>query len=295
MNKKILLTLISLIAVAFLAFSSTVQAAPVTIATYNLASIAGPGSISVDYPSTDMSFVGARGQAFTATATGYVTSVTVYMENFGAVGGNMYMDLVTIAAGVPTGTLQTSSQKAITTLSSSGYTAITFTFGGTIQLTSGQTYGFYITGLGVDYTGNTYFAIGQSDVSVYGGGAMFYQQNNAWATLDAKDCNFTVTGETVGPTPTPTPTATPPADGDTFWNTGIGAQIFAFIPTLTSLIVVLLAAFLGWKFAGPWGFFAGINLGYIISVALNILPLWGMIALLVIDGLLLFGKVGFHN
>lgn len=100
-----------------------------------------------------------------------------------------------------------------------------------------------------------------------------------------------VTVQDAGATPTPTPAA----DGSTFWDTGLGAQIFGFIPTLASLIVVLLSSFLGWKFAGPWGFFAGINLGYIISVVFNLLPLWGFIALLVIDGLLLFGKVGFRT
>lgn len=79
--------------------------------------------------------------------------------------------------------------------------------------------------------------------------------------------------------------------------TSFEIAILPYLNLLMPVIILGIAALLGYKFAGAWGFFAGVNIGAIITYMTlpDVFPLWGIIALLIIDGLLLFGKVGIRS
>lgn len=99
------------------------------------------------------------------------------------------------------------------------------------------------------------------------------------------------------PTPTPTATAVPSATTNPQF-TAIWDTLASLINLLVPLLCVVLPAFFGYKFAGAWGFMAGVNIGAILAYTIlgaDIFPLWGIVALLIIDALLLFGKVGLHE
>lgn len=94
----------------------------------------------------------------------------------------------------------------------------------------------------------------------------------------------------VAATPTPLPTPVPSTD---LWT---GTWIENIITIILPLALILIPAFLGWKFAKAWGFFAGLNVGVILCYVYGqMVPLWGVIVMVVADGLLLFGKVGMHD
>jgi hypothetical protein len=99
-------------------------------------------------------------------------------------------------------------------------------------------------------------------------------------------------------TPTPGPTAPPISDfgngittlvtlffGDTPGTVGIG------IP----LIIIAVCAIASYKMAGAWGFFAGFNIGVILCFVFGILQLWVVIVTIIVDALLLYGKVPASN
>lgn len=64
------------------------------------------------------------------------------------------------------------------------------------------------------------------------------------------------------------------------------------------LAIVLGCAFGCWYMAGAWGFFAGLNVGVIITFVVlgtAYMPLWAVVVIILVDALLLFGKIGFSR
>lgn len=102
-----------------------------------------------------------------------------------------------------------------------------------------------------------------------------------------------------GPFPSPTtwyrsPTATP-FEGN-YWdnNNGDNAGIDwlnSTLPAFMPLLLIIIMAIVGWRFAGTWGFMAGLTLGGILSYVIfpANMPLWGVIGILIVD-VLLFWK-----
>lgn len=285
MNRKICILLTFLILLAALVpFASASQ---VYLGYFQPAPV---GALQINNMNTNMSWV----QTFNATNTGQVLTVTLNMARDDNFDATITAILMSTSAGAPNLVLETSSTTYNTLSDLAGvFTNYIFTFSGTTLLNKGTFYAVGINVTAVTHTGLWHGVSAGGVLTNSDTGAPYYCIDNAnyQAVGGTVDFSYIVVGEATVFSATPTP----PPSGTDFWETGIGAQIFGFIPTLTSLIVVLFAAFLGWKFAGPWGFFAGINVGYVVSVMFNLLPLWGFIALLVVDGLLLFGKVGFRN
>lgn len=95
---------------------------------------------------------------------------------------------------------------------------------------------------------------------------------------------------------TPTPGPTVPPDGG-FGNamTTIIGLFFGSTPGSVGigipLIIIAACALISFKMAGPWGFFAGFNIGVILCFVFNILALWAVIVVIIVDALLLYGKV----
>lgn len=300
MNKKIL------IPITIILFLSILPLASATVV-YNRTTNSGNFAINTIYPATNTSS-STWGQTFQPSSSGYLTSIALYRQTSGDANPTGYAilyiyDETRLANTFGTNMQPTAPPNAAHALNyyDSSSTIwlgdwakaswFTFTFPGTEYLDSNKKYSFELHVISQTIDSAHPILLGGS---AQDSGNSYYQYNSGWE-VSTQDLSATISvSATAATTPSPTPIIDA-VDPNSFWNTGLGAQIFSFIPTLTSLIVVLIAAFLGWKFAGPWGFFAGINLGYIISVIFNILPLWGMIALLVVDGLLLFGKVGFRN
>lgn len=281
MNRKIFILPILLVALMVIPLASAA-----TLDTYAYASCNWVKVINPTVP--------GHGFIVDPSANWVVSSITVYLAKSGSPTGTLYCHITGSTVDTPNATVisEALNSQSIAALIPDTHgkttpddcTAVNFYFPNpTLYLGN-----YYAVEIFANTT--TGLADNVDEVLLAGntaGGTHIVLTGGNWAN-DVHRIGYIVTGTATG-------SGTGEAAADEFWNTGLGAQIFAFIPTLTSLIIVLMAAFLGWKFAGPWGFFAGINLGYIVSVVFGILPLWGMIALLVVDGLLLFGKVGFRN
>lgn len=99
--------------------------------------------------------------------------------------------------------------------------------------------------------------------------------------------------------PTPTPTATESGDG------GAGDRIINFTVLIIdfilgdadslgvgfALILILGLGIIGYKLGGAWGFFAGINLGFIVCFVSALLPIWTIVVLVLLDALMFLGKL----
>lgn len=184
----------------------------------------------------------------------------------------------------------------------------TFYFDETFTLTAGTYYAAVVYVEQITEDGNAAILIGGSSTNAYEGYSSSYTQDAWAAAATTPDFAFNVVGRTTdAATPTPQPSsylywngtawvpyATVTPEPNIFEN-GVATP---YIQMLVPIIILAAAALLGWKFAGAWGFFAGLNIGAILTYMIlgsSVFPLWGIVALLVIDGLLLFGKIGIRS
>lgn len=97
------------------------------------------------------------------------------------------------------------------------------------------------------------------------------------------------------PAPTPTPSPSPSPSPTPFTYQGdIWEALTPYGTLILPLVLILLVALLCGRYAGVWGFFAGLNIAAILVYAIMgaaYLPLWGLVILALVDGLLLFGKI----
>lgn len=141
---------------------------------------------------------------------------------------------------------------------------------------------------------NHYIRFAKVGTSAYSG-RHYAHSDGAYTTMNNDDMAIIIYGnDNLAATPTPTPTPSPTPEAMPNWISDI---IDAIIPIFTPLLVIFICGALGWRFAGAWGFFAGINLAIVLMyvVASQYMPLWAIIAVVVIDIGLLFGKVGFDR
>ena len=107
----------------------------------------------------------------------------------------------------------------------------------------------------------------------------------AWMNSTARTIILTIDDGDIAPTPTPTPTITPtpiPAPLSE-WLDGTGQIAELLIPLIIPLAVIVLLGLLCYKFAGPWGFFAGLNLGIILCYSFGLIYLWAVVLIAIID------------
>lgn len=296
MNKKTLpiLLILALLSVTIIALIPNVQA----VEYCNFSSFT-PAQTSESGNSLGGQYLGA-GETFNASATGQVLEASVAMKKTGA-------PLFTIRAyiyPVGTGTFPTNAKpsdlpQSVTPLgisfnvvnqdqvSDSTFEYEEFYFdGANCTLTQNTTYLIYFR---VETCSNIGFPpimqVGRA--SNYGGGNYVYCNNwagNDWQTDANNDLLFTVEGNT-------TPTTSESTDDGGLWGDGV-TRIFN---TVFPIALIAVPAVIGWRFARAWGFFAGLNIAIIFLNVFELLPLWSVIIIIVIDGLLLFAKAGFRE
>lgn len=235
---------------------------------------------------------------FTATASGYVTNGIIALTRNAGSYGSFHIELWTNnASDLPGYWLTETPVYEVSSIpeSPTWEDNFAFTFDSYPYLGSGTFYQLIVIADGYPGTG---FAVARNATS---GGYMRTYTSSSWSGTTTDILSFTLSGDsTPQSTPTPTPSPTPTPYIGNYWdnqaseqgNTGY-AWLNSTIPFFVPLILVLVCAFSGYKFAGPWGFMAGLNLGIIFTYVIfpSYMPLWAVVTMLVVDGLLLFGKV----
>lgn len=294
-------------------FFGSVSAAPVYIAVNNPSTDTYENTfyLVAQHPSATTP-ISAIGQSFIVQNTGYLESISVKLHKEGSPTGTLIMELYNAtqdgSAWIPDtlkSTSETTFEAADLTHAGGGFT---FAFDTHPLLSATENYAFYIRYNSTNYAdGSNYVRPSVTTSNTYEGSydytAIRYK-SSAWYDTTA-DFYFTVIGVDSEPTPTPTPdpeaTATPAPVPTATANpqfTEIWDTLASLINLLVPLLCVVLPAFFGYKFAGAWGFMAGVNIGAILAYTIlgsAVFPLWGIVALLIIDALLLFGKVGLHE
>lgn len=192
--------------------------------------------------------------------------------------------------------IEISDDVQLLTSTAEGYYSLIFQFDEVNELEQGTMYAYVISATYVYYHSTDYFFIASSDGGITG--QEWYLSGGVWTSYAFNNYDattFFVFGDDdplATPTPTPTPSPTPEAMPN--WISDI---IDAIIPIFTPLLVIFICGALGWRFAGAWGFFAGINLAIILVyvIAPTYMPLWAIVAVVIVDIALLFGKVGFDR
>lgn len=285
---------------AFLPFASASYVCP---AAYTSA-MNGVLTIQDQHPS-DSVYKSAIGECFTANATAYLNTVQVYVDkNSGTPTGCIVAKLYSIGGGVvgstayPSSTVLATSSLVDSSTLPGTLVLYTFTFDGSYQMTSSTDYAIVIQAY--NETINSINNVGVGRHTSEGTAAMnlVTYANTAWSASTSNELYFIINGDTVssGATPTPTPPATTGTTDD-FWNGSIGTTLTGAIGLILPLLFMFIPAFFFYKFAGAWGFFAGINIGVILSYLFipAMQQVWIIVVLVIVDGLLLFGKVGLHD
>lgn len=325
-NKKTKIFIFTILSV-FLASAFISVASAEISASYDFANNDGTGFVmSRVYPNTGDTHVSAYSMSFDPSITGYLDAVILNFAKTGSPTTTLSMQLEQCAsnniANLGDGTVLAQATNTInTTLATTAptFSQFTFQFNESYQIDATKNYVFEIYTTGGSMDGSNYISLGgKFSGSSYAGYSSRYgaPTMDVWESPAAPDmCFYVITSETPAPTatPTPTPTATPNPSSYQYWNgthwvpytpSTPEPNIFEndiatpYITMLVPIILLACASLIGWKFAGAWGFFAGLNIGAILAYMIlgsSVFPLWGIVALLVIDGLLLFGKVGIRS
>lgn len=318
MNKKTSIILISfLILSCFLPIITlpNVEAAPVLVA-YDFNDTAETYLAQHVHPSDDESLTSCTWQEFQPASNGYLATITVRANKINSPNAYYTAMLQSInGSDYPTGTVLAQSTtffQASMIPANPTSTDLTFEFDETYQILSSTKYAFVIYAYNATaLDGNNYLMYRYSNVvtGVNTLGTILYRGNyvnNGWTRGSAGYAMFfTITASASPPptaTPSPEPTAAPTGHGNWIDNeysndTSTGyAWLEDTLPFFVPLILIAATAILGWCFAGVWGFFAGFNIGAILCYVIFPLmfPLWAIVAVIIVDALLLFGKVGMH-
>lgn len=293
----IILTLMSIISV----IPEMAQAAGVTIYSYNVGAY---NSYPITTPhKSNTSEVSAVGTVFNATNTGYLTTVNFYLYRSTGTTGVIKAKLEGVTGTIagrdaqPNGTLLDTSSNSINAIdiSNSGGTWQTFTFQGGVQLEANQCYAIYLymeseTG---DLRIVPYYTTTAQPTQT-----RFDYLNGNWYNPHNYALRITVLGQTEAPpgaTPTPTATAGATPTGGNWIDNDYGATnsgitfLTEYMPLFIPLILIMVCGFLGYYFAQGWGFFAGLNVGFILCVTFQYLDIWTMVILAVVDIVFVYG------
>lgn len=244
-------------------------------------------------------------------STGYINEIWLSLKNYAGNAGATIIVRIYTGSSSPTTLVATSLNNRTTSEFTSSYRGYQFLFT-PFLMTSGDYYWVSVVqSAATNCVPNT--DVVSISTSTASGTSSIYI-NNGWT--DGSPTSITplfIYGNVAEPTTAPTASPTPNPSTYQYWNgthwvsyipATIEPNIFEngvaapYIQMLVPIIILACASLLGWKFGGAWGFFAGLNIGAILAYMIlgnSVFPLWGIVALLVIDGLLLFGKVGIRS
>ena len=127
----------------------------------------------------------------------------------------------------------------------------------------------------------------------------FYRTTLAWniggVALSSTEYNNPVTVSVIGSLTAKAyftagslyPTVSPGGEGDT-----LGTVLTLLTSqAMISLFIMVIVGFVCYLMAGAWGFFAGVNVAAIMLLLAGALELWAIIILVIVDALLLYGKI----
>lgn len=255
-----------------------------------------------------LSHTSAINTVFTANQTAYLYYVTLQLKKEGTLlDAGLRMALVNYTGSIDAHTAypEYPTQEAFETSSNiiysddltTSYDTYTFVFNGTTLLTAGQNYSLivYVAAHTYDDAYN-YFML-----QMHTAGAdefSCHYHNGGWSAIAGDHApNMIVAGfAEAATTPLTTPTPTTSNSGnwidDEYGATNEGIQFLTdYMPLFVPLFLILICGFLGWYFAGAWGFFAGFNVGVIVSYTFGQVELWVLVLVAVIDAVLIFGNI----
>lgn len=249
---------------------------------------------------------------FTAEQTAYLTQVTTSIYKHPAAVATLTM-AITNYTGTISGTTgdtayplypsQVAYETSNTIYSSDIVNSVTedmtqtFQFNGTYLMTAGQNYSLilYVSGMTHLEPSYDFILVRVGDTDATNAGATYH--NGGWqAAQDVMTLDVYGQAE-AATTPIPTVTASPTASSGNWIDDQYGATnegiafLTDYMPVFVPLILILVCGFLGYYFAGAWGFFAGFNIGTILAFTFGYLELWAIVLIAVIDAVLIFGNI----
>lgn len=304
----LLFTVLSLMIVPHVSATSTLVVNGMTI------NPTTTSALETEHPSNDASLTSIVGNTFQPSASGYITQAQVNVYRSGSPTGFFEMviyDNLTGSFGstaVPINTDQGDTWDSCYDTSDNMVWAgdlgtgvagtVNFYFDGMMYLNSSKQYAWGLRALTPNFDVGNVVTVGGKNGNQYSGdGIMYYDGAWDYATYLGKDfnCYIWVSDTQLTPTPTPVPTATPSPSPTPFTYQGdIWAALSPYANILLPLVLIIFIALLCGKYGGVWGFFAGLNVTAILVYAIMgaaYMPLWGLVMLALVDGLLLFGKI----
>lgn len=300
----------------------TVFLFPVTLAaTYTVSFSSTPDQLQALYNDVDaLAYVQTVRVPDLGQPYGYVTDFRLdLVYKVGAPDATIHCAIIgngNALHGAPNGTTiatsQTTYQATSLSTSTSEKQSLTFEFDNVVVPSQGYIgIKIYIDSVSTNASNYVKFD-GKGTSATYSAGNLWRTISGTWtewASPLRSFAGFALHVETTLATPTPTPQPSsylywngtvwvnyiPATPEPNIFENGVAAP---YIQMMVPIIILAAAALLGYKFAGAWGFFAGLNIGAILSYMIlgsSVFPLWGIVALLVIDGLLLFGKIGIRS
>lgn len=246
------------------------------------------------HPSSN-GYVSGSAQTFLASFTGYLDFITVDLAAINNTAGytsvtvvcKIYNVDVQSYSGEPTGAaLETTANQTITG-GTGTYLIYEFDFAHTTHLISGTYYAFSIEVIAHSHPddANHYLRLLRGTTST--SGESQYHSSNWWNAAN-RVCGY-ISAIPDADMPTATPSPTPYLYQGDIW-----AALSPYANILLPLVLIVFIALLCGKYGGVWGFFAGLNVTAILVYAIMgaaYMPLWGLLMLALVDGLLLFGKI----
>lgn len=168
---------------------------------------ASPNNYSLTFRSLDQNYITGQdadanfryntanseeAQGFTPAVSGQVTHVSLYLKKVASPTGNMYVQIQTNNAGVPSNTSLAQSNNLDVATLTTGYAWYTFTFATPTYVTAGTVYHIVCFASTTISTTN-YIRIGyDASSSAYAGGQYCYRYNAAWTANATNDLLFQV-------------------------------------------------------------------------------------------------------
>jgi hypothetical protein len=181
-----------------------------------------------------------------------------------------------------------------------------FTFSPAFPMVAGEYYCIGVLGLNATINAAALVRFACAATGYYGGN-LFYSRASVW--YGASACpRFQIYGSGINdvqPTaPTPTPSPIPSGYGQYINGTWIPAENDYITPILETsittnnimlaiaVLIILVASILGAKFAGGWGFVAGLTVGVTLDYVFGLVPLWLVVIIGIVDAAALVRGVG---
>jgi len=234
------------------------------------------------------------GQSFQVTSNGYITSLSIGIETFNSPVGTLICSITPMSGGYPDSNniIETSiGGLSIFGLTNYDYIPVTFEFGGQHLYSTGTTYAFIVYSLDYTTLDNTNFLGIVGSTAAYGSGAPYRCSTTTGWTNNYynNDAMFLLYGSD---TPTPTASPTPAPATPTPAPDNLSIIITSLVTTNNVLLIIafaliIIGAILGAKFAGGWGFLAGLTVGVGLDFMFGLISLWFVVLIGIVDAIAL--------